>query len=364
MRAAVLAELKQPFVVEEIELLDPTPGRVVVRTGATPFCSTDCINQRGELGKVPPTILGHASIGVVEAVGPDVTHVAVGDRVLVPGTPECGVCFYCAEGRPDQCSELFDAKAYFHVAYRKDGAPVSAAGNVGGYAEMMNVSANHAFPLHTDLPDDVLSLLGCGITSGVGAVLNVAEVKPGRSVAVLGCGHLGLWMVQGARLAGAGRIIAVEPIAWRREMAGELGATDLVDPANGDPVEQVRALTGGRGADYVLEAAGMTAAQEHALPTARRAGTVVLTGVERLGATVTYPQFELALQGRRLLSCQNGNVRMRRDLPLFVSLLEQGRLDAGPIITSRYPLDAINDALVASAEKRDLTGVIVPNGQA
>ena len=169
-------------------------------------------------------------------------------------------------------------------------------------------------------------------------------------------------MIQGARLAGAGRIIAVEPIARRREMAGRLGATDLVDPADGDPVEQVRALTGGRGADYVLEAAGMTAAQEQALTTARRAGTIVLTGVERLGATITYPQFELALQGRRVLSCQNGNVRMRRDLPLFVGMLEDGRLDADPIITTRYPLDGINEALAASAEKRDLTGVIVPNG--
>ena len=145
-------------------------------------------------------------------------------------------------------------------------------------------------------------------------------------------------------------------------MAGRLGATDLVDPADGDPVEQVRALTGGRGADYVLEAAGMTAAQEQALTTARRAGTIVLTGVERLGATITYPQFELALQGRRVLSCQNGNVRMRRDLPLFVGMLEDGRLDAEPIITSRYALDDINEALAASAEKRDLTGVIVPNG--
>src|SRR5262245_38997147 len=264
MRAALLAELKQPFVVEDVDLLDPTPGRVIVRTRATPFCSTDCINQRGELGKVPPTILGHASIGVVEAIGADVTHVTVGDRVLVPGTPECGHCFYCAEGRPDQCSELFDAKEYFHVAFRSDGAPVSAAGNVGGYAEMMNVTANQAFPLHTDLPDDVLSLLGCGITSGVGAVFNVAEVKPGRSVAVFGTGHLGLWMVQGAKVAGAGKIIAVEPIAWRREMAGRLGATDLVDPADGDPVEQVKALTEGRGADYALEAAGPTVAQEQA----------------------------------------------------------------------------------------------------
>ena len=363
MRAALLAELKQPFVVEDVDLLDPTPGRVIVRTGATPFCSTDCINQRGDLGKVPPTILGHASIGTVEEVGADVTHVRVGDRVLVPGTPECGHCFYCAEGRPDQCSELFDATTYFHVAERADGAPITAAGNVGGYAERMNVTANQAFPLHTDLPNDVLSLLGCGITSGVGAVFNVAEVKPGRSVAVFGTGHLGLWMIQGAKVAGAGKIIAVEPIAWRREMAGRLGATDVVDPADGDPVEQVRALTEGRGADYALEAAGPTLAQEQVFRAARRAGTVVLTGVERLGATVTYSQTELALQGRRLLSCQNGNVRMRRDLPLLVGMLEDGRLDAGPIITARYGLDQINDALAASAEKRDLTGVIVPNGR-
>jgi S-(hydroxymethyl)glutathione dehydrogenase/alcohol dehydrogenase len=228
----------------------------------------------------------------------------------------------------------------------------------------MNVTANQAFPLHTDLPDDVLSLLGCGITSGVGAVFNVAEVKPGRSVAIFGTGHLGLWMIQGARLAGAGQIIAVEPLTHRREMAARLGATDLVDPADGDAIEQVKVLTGGRGADYVLEAAGPAKAQEQALLAARRAGTVVLTGVERLGATVTYPQMVLALQGRRLLSCQNGNVRMRRDLPLFVSMLEDGRLDAGPIITARYGLDQINDALSASAEKRDLTGVIVPNGGA
>jgi Zn-dependent alcohol dehydrogenase len=170
-------------------------------------------------------------------------------------------------------------------------------------------------------------------------------------------------MIQGARLAGAGQIIAVEPLAHRREMAGRLGATDLVDPADGDPIEQVKALTGGRGADYVLEAAGPAKAQEQALLAARRAGTVVLTGVERLGATVTYSQTELALQGRRLLSCQNGNVRMRRDLPLLVGMLEAGRLDAGPIITARYGLDQINDALSASAEKRDLTGVIVPNGR-
>ena len=258
--------------------------------------------------------------------------------MLVPGTPECGHCFYCAEGRPDQCSELFDAKAYFHVAFRRDGAPVSAAGNVGGYAEMMNVTANQAFRCTPTCPTTCPPFMRGSPGSGRFSTWPRSAGPVGRDPRHRPPGQ----EIQGARLAGAGRITRVEPIAWRREMAGRLGATDLVDPADGDPVEQVRALTGGRGADYVLEAAGMTAAQEQALTTARRAGTIVLTGVERLGATITYPQFELALQGRRVLSCQNGNVRMRRDLPLFVGMLEDGRLDADPIITARYPLDGIN----------------------
>jgi S-(hydroxymethyl)glutathione dehydrogenase/alcohol dehydrogenase len=361
MRAAVLAELKQPFVVEEIELLDPTPGRVVVRTGATPFCSTDCINQRGELGKVPPTILGHASIGVVEAIGADVTHVEVGDRVLVPGTPECGHCFYCAEGRPDQCSELFDAKAYFHVAFRQDGAPVSAAGNVGGYAEVMNVTANQVFPVETDLPDEWLSLLGCGITTGLGAVFNVAQVQPGSSVAVVGLGHLGQWMVQGAVVASAREIVAIDPIAERRELAGRFGATHLVDPSAEDPVETVRRLTGGRGADYVLEAATVPEAQAQAVTMSRRGGTIVVTSIATADSTVTLPQVIVAAQSRRILSAQNGNCRMRHDLPRFVRMMQDGRVTPEPIITRRYRLDEIDEALDASAEKRDLSGVIVPS---
>src|SRR5215469_14763646 len=222
MRAALLAAVREPFVVEDIEYLDPAPGRVLIRTGASPFCSTDCVNWRGELFKIPPTILGHASMGEVVELGAGVDHINVGDRVIVPGTSECGVCFYCSIGRPDQCSETFDRGGIWpHVANRKTGEPVSAAGNVGGYAEVMNVTANQVFPVHTDLPDEWLSLLGCGITSGVGAVLNVAMVAPGSNVAIFGLGHIGQWMVQAARIAGARRIIAVDPIEWRRRQAGE-----------------------------------------------------------------------------------------------------------------------------------------------
>ena len=169
MRAALLAAVSEPFVVEDIEYLDPAPGRVLIRTGASPFCSTDCVNWRGELFKIPPTILGHASMGEVLELGAGVDHIKVGDRVIVPGTSECGVCFYCSIGRPDQCSETFDRGGIWpHVANRKTGEPVSAAGNVGGYAEVMNVTASQVFPVQTDLPDDWLSLLGCGITTGRG----------------------------------------------------------------------------------------------------------------------------------------------------------------------------------------------------
>jgi Zn-dependent alcohol dehydrogenase len=357
MRAALLSAIKEPFLVEDIDYLDPSPGRVLVRTGASPFCSTDCVNWRGELSKIPPTILGHASMGEVVEVGAGVSHVAVGQRVIVPGTSECGVCFYCSIGRPDQCSETFDRGGIWpHVANRRNGQPVSAAGNVGGYAEVMNLTASQVFPVESDLPDEWLSLLGCGITTGLGSVFNVARVEPGSSVAVVGLGHLGQWMVQAAKVAGARRIIAVEPIAERRELAGRLGATDLVDPAADDPIAQVQALTDGRGADYVLEAATLASAQTQAILMSRRAGTVVLTSIERGDATVTVPQVALAVQGRAILSCQNGNVRMRRDLPRFIRMLT-----AEPILTRRYSLDEINDALHASAEKRDLSGVIVPN---
>ena len=201
MRAALLVEIKQPFLVEDIDYHAPSPGRVLIKTGAAPFCSTDCVNWRGELFKIPPTMLGHAAMGEVLEVGDGVDHIKVGQRVIVPGTSECGVCFYCSIGRPDQCSETFDRDGIWpHVADRRNGEPVSAAGNVGGYAEVMNVTATQVFPVETDLPDQWLSLLGCGITTGLGSVFNIAQVAPGSSVAVVGCGHLGLWMVQAARV--------------------------------------------------------------------------------------------------------------------------------------------------------------------
>lgn len=358
MRAALLTEYGRPLVVEELDPVAPGPGDVVVRMAASALCFTDCLNQRGTRGlrRTLPTILGHAAVGVVAACGSEVTHVREGDRVVVPGTPECGRCHWCARGRPDQCEHL--ALPPVTVARRADGSEVTCL--LGTYSEEIRIVGSWVFPLQSSLDDETLSLLGCGITSGLGAVFNVAEVRPGSSVAVVGCGHLGLWMIQGARLAGAERIIAVEPLADRLEVARTLGATHFVNPADGDPVGAVRELTEGRGVDYALEASGLPEAQEHAFLMAQRAGTVVFTGVFSQSATVTFNQVEMALRGRTLLSCQNGRCQMRRDIPRYVGLLEDGRINAAPIITGRHRLEHINDALEAAAARRGLTGVIVP----
>ena len=358
MRAALLVEYGRPLEVEDVTPTPPSDDEVVVRMGASAFCFTDCMNQRGTRGlyRRLPTILGHAAVGVVARTGANVAHVREGDRVVVPGTPECGACYWCRRGRPDQCEHLLLAPTA--VATRAGGEPVTCT--LGTYAEEIKVRGSWVFGLESSLPDETLSLLGCGITTGLGAVFNVADVQPGDSVAVVGCGHLGLWMVQAARIAQAGQIVAVEPLATRLAVAERLGATDLVNPAHGDPVEQVRELTEGRGVDIALEASGAPEAMEQAFLMTRRAGTAVVTGVQSQKATITLPQTEVSIRGRALLSCQNGQVHMRRDVPRYVALLEEGAVDAEPIITGRYALEDINDALEASATRRDLTGVIVP----
>jgi S-(hydroxymethyl)glutathione dehydrogenase / alcohol dehydrogenase len=359
MRAAVFVEQDAPFVVEEVQLHPCADDEVVVRTGGAAFCITDCHMQHGHLPVVPPAILGHSAVGVVEQAGAHVERVRVGERVIVPATPECGRCYFCLRHRSDQCVRLVGAPPRF-VGTRADGTEVRAGGTAT-YAEQIKVPEVFAFGVDSDLPDEQLALMGCGVVSGLGAVMRVAEVQPGSSVVVVGCGHLGLWMIQGARVAGAAQVIAVEPLAERRALAAELGATDLVDPADGDAIEQVQALTGGRGADYALEAAGRIDAMEQAFHMARNAGTVVYTGVETMASTITFPAVMLALRGRTVRSCQSGNTWMSRDIPLFAQMIEQGRVDPLPVISRTYTLDDINDAALASEQRRDLTGVVLPN---
>jgi Zn-dependent alcohol dehydrogenase len=357
MRAAVLEAFGAPMPVRELARRDPADHEVLVRTVAAPFCSTDWLGWRAMRGKTPPVVLGHTALGVVERCDGGTRGYGVGDLVVVAGTPQCDECFYCGIGRPDQCALLFERPEPV-VATDSQGRPVRAAGGVGAYAEFVVADRSQVWRVDSSLPATHLSLLGCGITTGHGAIVNVAQVRPGASVAVVGLGHLGLWCVQAARVAGAGRIIGVDPLAERRATAAALGATDLVDPAGHDPVEQVRALTEGRGADVVVEAAGPELAVQQTVAMSRRAGTVVLTGVQRAEGRVSLPQNAIAIHGRRILSCQNGQSLLGRDLARCVALMESGAYDARPIVTAEYTLDQVNDALYASGEFRDLSGVI------
>ncbi len=361
MRAAILDAIGAPLVVEEVELRDPEAHEVVVRIGAVDVCVTDALSARGDVAAAPPTILGHAAAGVVEEIGARVERVRAGDRVVVAGTPECGLCFYCVRDRPDQCEDMLGGIVPPRVvATRVDGAAVHADGGVGAFAERMVLREAGVVAVDTDLDDEHLSLLGCGVTSGVGAVLNLAEVQAGSSVAVVGSGALGLWMIQGARVAGAATIVAVEPRPERRELALAVGATDAVDPGDGDPVEQVRALTGGRGADYVLEAAGPPAAMAAALAMTRPAGTMVPAGWETLASTVTLPAVDFAIAGKRIQSCQFGGAHIRRDIPRFAAMMAGGLLDAEPLISRRFGLDQANDALAAAIDRTVITGILLP----
>lgn len=357
--AGVLREIGRPFSIEQVEMLPLDASRVLVKTHASPFCSTDVKNWQGKLYKIPPTILGHASIGEIVEIGTDVRGVSVGQRVVVPGTPECGRCYYCGIGEPWQCSELFDLGGiYPDVARGADGALISCAGCVGGYAQYMSISGNQVFPVQSDLSSDVLSMLGCGVSTGVGSVENVARVAPGESVAIVGAGHVGLWMLQATRLAGAGTVVVIEPHEGRRRLAAELGADHVIDPGDTDPVAAVRELTEGRGADVSLEAAGPGASQRVAVEASRRGGRTVLTGFEIGGAQLTLPQVETSLQSRRILSSQNGQLHMRSDLQRYAGLLERGLLDPAPILTRTYAIDELDLARDRSGSLDDVCGII------
>jgi Zn-dependent alcohol dehydrogenase len=362
-RAAVLTEFESPFFVGDIDLADPGPGQVVVQTSAAPFCSTDWMGWRAMRRKSPPVILGHTAVGVVETVGSAVAarpgDLRPGDRVLVAGTPQCGECFYCTIGRPDQCSVLMDGTDPV-VAVLPDGSAVRAAGRVGAYAERMLVDRIQVHRVPEALSDDVACLVGCGVSTALGAVFTIAEVSAGQSVAVVGLGHLGLWAVQAARLAGAERIVAIDGHPGRRSIAASLGATDLVDPNRGDPVAAVQALTGGRGADAVIEAAGPAIATRQAVQMARRAGVVVLAGVAHSATEVTLPQLQLTVQGKRVVGCQNGQITPDTDLPRWMGMLASGELDASPFITRHYSLDEIDTVVRRSLALDDITGVLTP----
>ncbi|MGW1028569.1 Zn-dependent alcohol dehydrogenase [Streptomyces sp. NPDC002577] len=351
MKVAVAYEAGRSLVLEDLPVPAVGPRDVLVRIAASGICHTD-LNVINGLSALPlPIVPGHEGCGIVEEVGAEVRRVRVGDRVLASVAPACGTCWWCINGMSNNCELNPAVKAAPRFALG-DGRQAAAVCGCGTFAEAMVVHEASVVPVETDLADEQLALLGCGVTTGLGAALNTAAVRPGSSVAVIGCGGVGQSVIQGARIAGAAVIIAIDPIAGRREASARAGATHTVDPAAGDPVEQVRELTEGRGADYSFEVVGRPELMVQAFDMARVQGTVTLVGMPPVGATLTLPAVQAVFSGKRLAGSSVGGSQILRDFPRFIRLAESGKLDLGSMVSKRIKLDEINDGidLVTRAE--------------
>ena len=358
MRAAVYVGTEQPLSIEDVKPAPPGPRDVVVEIGASGVCHSDLSIMRGYVPLPPGVILGHEGTGRVVEVGAEVTTVSKGDRVIASFVPACGRCWFCLRDQSNHC----EAEAQSMMTprgTRADGSPYICMTGLGTFAEAITTSEHSVVRIEGDVPDEQLALIGCGVTTGVGAALNTAGVQPGSSVAVLGCGGVGQAVVQGARIAGAARIIAVDPVGMKREQAKAFGATDAVDPSQGDAVEQVKQLTSGRGADYAFEVIGLPETIVQAYNMARKGGTMCIVGMSRIDAQVTFPAFQLFFEEKKILGCKYGSARVRRDFQRFVDLIETGRLDTGRMVSRTIALDQVNDAFRAMEAGEVIRSVIV-----
>ncbi|HEX9033764.1 MAG TPA: zinc-binding dehydrogenase [Streptosporangiaceae bacterium] len=344
MKVVVAYEVGKPLVLEDLPAPSVGPRDVLVRVTASGICHTDLNVISGQSALPLPIVPGHEGCGIVEEVGPEVRRVRVGDRVLASVTPACGSCWWCVNGMSNHCELNPAVKAALRFELG-DGRKAAAVCGCGTFAEAMVVHEASLVPVQTDLADDQLALLGCGVTTGLGAALNTAAVVPGSSVAVIGCGGVGQSVIQGARIAGAATIIAIDPVQGRREASLTMGATHTVDPAAADPVEQVRGLTSGRGADYSFEVVGRPELMVQAFDLARAAGTVTLVGMPAVGDTLTLPAIRAVFSGKRLAGSVVGGAQILRDFPRFIRLAESGKLDLGSMISHRITLEEVNDGI-------------------
>jgi S-(hydroxymethyl)glutathione dehydrogenase/alcohol dehydrogenase len=358
MKAAVAYDTGQPLVLEDLELPAVGPRDVFVRLSASGICHTDLTVIDGLSALPLPMVPGHEGCGVVEEVGPEVRRVKVGDRVLASVSPACGTCWWCINGMSNHCElkPVVSSQPRFELP---DGRRAPALCGCGTFAEAMVVHEASLVAVETDLADEQLALLGCGVTTGVGAALITAGVTPGSSVAVLGCGGVGQSVIQGARIAGAATIIAIDLDEGRRAASQQVGATHTVDPADGSVVDQVKALTSGRGADYGFEAVGRTELMVQAFDMTRTAGVVTLVGMPPKDSQLTLPAVGAIFSGKRIAGSVVGGAQILRDLPRFVRLAESGRLDLGSMVSERIKLDEVNDGIDMLRRAEGVRTVIV-----
>jgi S-(hydroxymethyl)glutathione dehydrogenase / alcohol dehydrogenase len=348
MRAAVLRTAPGELQIEDVAVDKPGGREVLIRTAATGVCHSDLLYAEGKFRTRLPAVLGHEAAGVVEAVGEDVTYVAPGDHVVTCLSIFCGTCEYCLSGHPNLCVNTGHARS---LRRSKSEPPRLSAGDeaiwqfqdLSAFAEQMLVHENAVVRVTKDLPLDRAALIGCAVTTGLGAVFHTAAVKPGSTVAVIGCGGVGLNAVQGARLAGAGRIVAVDRIKAKLELARDFGATDVVDASAGDPVQQVLELTSG-GVHYSFEAIGLAPTTAQAFGMLRAGGVATVIGMIPPGTTVELPGVDFMFE-KQIRGSLMGSNRFRIDIPGYVDLYLQNRLKLDELVSARISLDEVSKGL-------------------
>jgi Zn-dependent alcohol dehydrogenase len=353
-RAAVLTALDGPLVVrDDVEVDDPLAGEVRIRVAACGVCRSDLSMQDGTLPVPLPAVLGHEASAVIDAVGDGVTDLEPGDHVVVSWVPQCGDCFFCRRGQPQLCQTsdvvlvaggLLDGTPRL----RLDGAPLFQMSGVGSFSDVTVIPASSAVRIPDDVPLDLAALLGCAVLTGVGAALNTATIRPGDAVVVVGCGGVGLNVIQGARIAGAEVIVAVDVNPAKLALAEAMGATVTVDATRLEPVNAVRDLTGQRGADVAFEALGQGRTIDQVLDMTRRGGQAVLVGIPRMDVVLSVPaMLGIVLAERTIKGCWYGSSDIRRDIPRLVSLYREGQLRLDELVSRRIDLSDVNAALAA-----------------
>ncbi|MFE7526917.1 S-(hydroxymethyl)mycothiol dehydrogenase [Kitasatospora sp. NPDC057542] len=354
---AVIARAKgAPVEVTTIVVPDPGPGEAVVRIQACGVCHTDLHYREGGINDEFPFLLGHEAAGIVESVGEGVTEVEPGDFVVLNWRAVCGQCRACKRGRPQYCFNTHNAKQKMTLL---DGTELSPALGIGAFAEKTLVAAGQCTKVDPAAEPAVAGLLGCGVMAGLGAAINTGNVGRGDSVAVIGCGGVGGAAVMGSRLAGAAKIIAVDIDDRKLETARRLGATHTVNSRTTDPVEAIRELTGGNGADVVVEAVGRPETYKQAFYARDLAGTVVLVGVPTPEMTLELPLLDVFGRGGALKSSWYGDCLPSRDFPMLIDLYLQGRLDLGAFVTETIELDAVEQAFERMHQGDVLRSVVV-----
>ena len=360
--AAILWEQSTPLSVEPAVLDPPGPGEVLVEIKAAGVCHSDLHPARGDWPAKTPLVLGHEGAGIVREVGAGVSRVRPGDHVVLCWAPACGECPPCREGRAALCDRV--EKVSFRNRLPSGASRLHARGQdlapflgTACFSDFVVVPEAGAIPVSADVPFDALATIGCAVVTGVGAVANAAQVPRGARVAVIGAGGVGLNVVQGAAIAGCDEIIAIDVRPVPLQIARQFGATQTIEGA-GDVAAQVRALTAGRGADFVFDTVGSPATLTTALASTRKGGTVVLTGLSRVDSQGSVAMFPFVMQEKRLVGSVYGSANPATEIPRLVSLYQQGRLKLGELVSRTYPLERINDALGALAASDGARGVI------